>query len=627
MYRNNKANLGLRTICITVALLGMLFFTHSQFSSATPPSLIDVQLKTRSGDSSPLDSTEVFLFDVLIILTGSDTIASTDAVTVTYAIGTATGKTVELSINVANPPSYSYTEDVPVKEGDNGVITFTKISFKTSSTGATAIDYTTATTSPKQVDLSVEGGTISAQTPIEDITDVTSVAVGITSSGDDTAVTIGETVTVDVNVGNAMEGVAVVDPDAMKDDATDHKLLYDVGASGTATEVTLLLGDNDTHFTVTLPPVADGDIAGAFTFESVKLSLNNADGDTTAEVKTYTTVDTSILTLTDAGLTIDPSNAVTDVASVKVKISTSGDDSTVTNGETVNVEVTVGNAVEGIAVVDTGAMTGDATAHTLQYDIGASGASAEVTLFLGDNDTHFTGMLTVGAMTPAGAFTFESVTLSLQNGAGNALSPKERTYTTEMDSVIVVTLTDAGLTIDPPEVTAVEVLANATAVDNKAEGGDKVTFTAWITNSTDGLPLNVTVNYKISGTKDVTGSVLLANQGLNETDSATNRWSGTLTLADNVTAGNLTIVSIVVWAKNMDSSLTASMTFTAADAKATNVVKIEVPAPVDPPTDNKTTSASSSESSSDSPVSIFAMFILIASVSMAVGVYTLRRRQ
>ena len=62
-------------------------------------------------------------------------------------------------------------------------------------------------------------------------------------------------------------------------------------------------------------------------------------------------------------------------------------------------------------------------------------------------------MLTVGAMIPAGVFTFESVTLSLQNGAGMLFSPKKRTYTTEMDSAIVVTLTGAGLTIDPPEVT------------------------------------------------------------------------------------------------------------------------------------------------------------------------------
>ena len=498
MYRNNKGNLWLRTICITVALLGMLFFTHSQFSSATPPLFIEVTLKVVSGDSLPLDSTEGFLFEVLIKLPGSDTIASTDAVTVTYAIGTATGKTVELNVSSISPPLFHYVGGVQVTEGDNGVITFTKVSFKTSSTGATPIDYTTESTSSPVASLSVEGGTpISAQTPIEDITDVTSVKVKTSASGGDTTVTIGESVTVDVVVVNAAEGIVVVDPDAVTGAATDHILQYNIGTSGSSTDLDLFRGDNNTHFTGMLTVDAMTP-AGAFTFKSVKLSLNNADGDATAEVKTYTAADTSTLTLTDAGLTTDPTSDIT-------------------------------------------------------------------------------------------------------------------------------------------------VLTNATAVNNTAGVGDKVTFTAWITNSTNGLPLNVTVNYKITGTKTVSDSVLLTNQGLNETDSTINLWSGTLTIADTTTAGNLTIESVFVWLKNMDSSHTSNRTITAADAMATNVVNIDVPAPVDPPvdppTDNTTTSAtaattasastsaSSSESSSDSPVSIFAVFILIASVSMAVGVYTLRRRQ
>ena len=220
MYRNNKANLGLRIICITVALLGMLFFTHSQLSSATPPLFVDVTIKPGSGHTSPLDSTEGFLFDVLIKLPGSDTIASTDAVTVTYAIGTATGKTVELNASSITPPHFQYVAGILIKEGDNGVITFTKITFKTSST-ATPIDYTTATTSSPQVIVTVEGGTtISAQTPIEDITDVTSVKVKTSASGGDTTVTNGESVNVDVVVVNAAEGIAVVDTDAVTGDAT-----------------------------------------------------------------------------------------------------------------------------------------------------------------------------------------------------------------------------------------------------------------------------------------------------------------------------------------------------------------------------------------------------------------------
>ena len=618
MYRNNKANLWLRTICVSVALLGMLFFTHSQFSNAGAPTGIVVTISTTATTSIGVDETISFSVEVM-----TDETSSGDA-TLTYKIGSVT-KTATLTTGVANGAAspFTYMGSYDIVDGDNGAVTFTNVNFATS--GTPAADYTSSSTG-----LTTMITTLLVDT-IEDIGDVASVAVEISASGDDTVVSIDETVTVDVNVVNGDEGVPYLVNGAVKGDLTVNTLRYDIGASGTPTAVSLHLGDNNTHFTVTLPKVADGDTAGVFTFESVTLGLQNGDGDAPgSEPKTYTTETTSavVVSLTDAGLTIDPSKAVTDVTSVKVKISASGDDTTVTNGETVNVEVNVGSATEGVPVVPTD--TDVATDHTLQYKIGESGASTDLALFRGDNDTHFTGMLTVGAMTPEGAFTFESVTLSLQNGAGNALSPKERTYTTETTSDVIVTLMDARLTIDPPEVTAVEVLANATAVDNKAEGGDKVTFTAWITNSTDGIPLNVTVNYKISGTKDVTGSVLLANQGLNETDSVTNLWSGTLTLADNVTAGSLTIVSIVVWAKNMDSSLTASMTFTAADAKATNVVKVEVPTPVDNTTSSASASASdtsSSESSSDSPVSIFAVFILIASVSMAVGVYTLRRRQ
>ena len=611
----------------------MLFFTHSQFSSATAPNFIGVDISPGSTSTSPLDATEVFHFNVDIGLPTGDSIASTDAVTLTYAIGTATGKTVNLT-TVQAPPTYIYRSGgIMVREGDNGAITFTKITFKTSST-ATAIDYTTATTSSPQVTVT---GTISADT-IEDITDVTSVKVKTSASGGDTTVTNGESVNVDVVVVNAAEGIAVVDTDAVTGDATDHTLQYKI-AGGASSDLALVRGDNNTHFTGMLAVDAMTP-AGAFTFESVKLSLNNADGDATAEVKTYSTTTTVMVALTDGMLTIDPKRAVTDVTSVKVKISASGDDSTVTIGETVTVEVNVGKAAEGVPVVAT-STTGASTDHTLQYKIGESGASTDLALFRGDNDTHFTAMLPVGLGTIAGVFTFESVKLSLQNAAGDAVAAEVKTYTTETTSDVVVTLMDARLTTDPTS--DITVLTNATAVNNTAGVGDKVTFTALITNTTNGIPLNVTVNYKITGTKNTTGSVLLTNQGLNGTSTTTDLWTGILTITDNTTAGNLTIESIFVWLKNMDSSQTVNLTLTAADAMATNVVEVGASAPVDPPvdppTDNKTTSttaatiasastsASSSVTISDSPVSIFAMFILIASVSMAVGVYTLRRRQ
>ena len=755
MYRNNKANLWPRTICITVALLGMLFFTHSQFSSAAAPISISVSISTNLV--SPLDVGDGITLRATITPAGSETIVGN--VMLTYTIGDAT-KTANLpSTNNAAP--YMFRKFSSIQEGENGLIGFTKVNFATSDQAAADYD---ESSSPAVV-VTLNG--LSADTSA-DITNVTSVKVKTSASGGDTTVTNGESVNVDVVVGNAAEGVAVVADDAVTGDATDHTLQYKIG-TGASTDLALVLGDNDTHFTGMLA-VDSMTPEGAFTFESVTLSLQNGEGIAfTAKVLTYTAEMSSyvVVSLTDGMITIDPLKAVTDVSSVKVKISASGDDSTVTIGEIVTVEVNVGKAAEGVPVVTT-STTGAATAHTLQYKIGESGSSTDLALFRGDNDTHFTSMLTVGLGTTAGVFIFESVTLSLQNADGDALAAEVKTYTT--GTTPAVSYTDAGLTINPayavtditsvavsitgsgdgtdvtlsetvdvdvivvnapqgvaviandahtlqykigasgestdlallrgdndthfigmlavdemstPDVfifesvtlslqnaagnaitpkkatyttadntiltltyaaeltldptSGVLVLANVTAVNNTAGVGDTVTFTAWITNGTNDKPLNVTVNYKITGTKDVTGSVILTNQGPNETNSTVDIWNGTFTIPDNATAGNITIESIVVWLMNTDGN--TSRTISAAGAKATNVVNIDIPAPVDPPATNKTNSttaattasanasASSSESISGLPVSIFAVFILIASVSMVAGVYTLRRRQ
>ena len=484
MYRNNKANLWLRTICVTVALLGMLFFTHNQFSSARPPQVIQVTISTTA--TGTLDVGDTINFEIRVFPDGSHTI--TDA-TLTYTIGSAT-KTAALTFTaLTSDGTFDSTGSYTIAEGDNGAVGFTKINIATSDEAAT--DYTTASTSSPMVSLTIPSPAIMVAGVVTPVADVDSVAVGITSSGDDTDVTIGETVNVDVIVMDTTEGV--------------HQ----------------------------------------------------------------------------------------------------------------------------------------ATGNTLQYKI-AGGAAMNLTLDRGVNATHLTGMLPeVDAMTTAGAFTFESVTLSLNNADGDADPAVEKTYTTESTSDVVVALTDAGLTINPtnPVTDLSAILANATAVSNTAGVGDKVTFTAWVTNSTDGLAQNVTVNYKITGAKNATGSVMLTNQGLNGTSTTINLWNGTFTVANDTQAGNLTVVSVVVHLKSMPPSQTGNQTITAADAKATNVVKIDIPAPVDPPAANKTTSttaattasantsASSSVTISDSPVSIFAVFILIASVSLAVGVYTLRKRQ
>ena len=447
-------------------------------------------------------------------------------------------------------------------------------------------------------------GTIMVAGVVEPITDVTSVAVGITSSGGYTDVAIGETVNVDVIVEDSTEGVH---------QATGNTLQYKI-AGGASMDIALSRGDNGTHLKGTTLAVADGDTEGAFTFESVTLMVQNADGDAaTAATKVYTTTST-VVTLTDANLTIDPVVAVTDVTSVTVDIATSATGTDLVGGDSINVDVIVMDSAEGVH---------QETGNTLQYKIG-TGDSTDLSLSRGDNDTHLTGMLTVDAVTPAGLFTFESVTLSLQNAAGDANTARDTVYTTT--STVGVTLTDAGLTITPAiEVPNVEILANATTADNTAEGGDKVTFTAWITNMTDALVLNVTVNYRINGTDYVTGNLTLTNAGLNGNSTTQNIWNGTVTLADDA-EGDLSIMSLVIWAKNMDGRRINQQIITAANANATNVVTVEAAA-ANTTTSADTSATSSGETSDDSPVSIFAVFILIASVSVVVGVYTLRRRQ
>ena len=481
MYRNNKANLWLRTICITVALLGMLFFTHSQFSSALAPEAIHVTISTTT--TGTLDVGDTINFEILVFPDGTHTI--TDA-TLTYTIGSAI-KTAAITFSaLTSQGRFDSTESYTIAEGDNGAVGFTKINLATSDQAAA--DYTTtATASTKAVVLTIPSPAIMVAGVVEPVADVDSVAVGITSSGDDTDVTIGETVNVDVIVMDNTEGVH---------QATGNTLQYKI-AGGSPMDITLARGDNATHLTGMLEAVASGDTAGAFTFHSVKLILQNADGD--------------------------------------------------------------------------------------------------------------------------------------------AATPVEKTYTTESTSAVVVALTDAGLTIKPvyPVEDPTSIDLNITAAKTTLGINDSVTFAVNITDSTDGNAAKVTVNYQINGTA-YKGSIDLDKQ-----ENEKGLWNASLTITENTTSGNLTFVSLVVNLTSRDSSATAVKTYDATAAMITGKlnIAIDVPAPVDPPAANKTTSntaattasanasATSSVTISDSPVSIFAVFILIASVSMAVGVYTLRRRQ
>ena len=598
MYRNNKANLWLRTICVTVALFGMLFFTHSQFSIAAAPMSVEVTFSTTdTSDATPLEVDDSFTITAVLELADSETISGN--VRVTYLIGTSSESLMLTTSSTGSP--YTYSGSVMIESGKNGTIAFSKIRFATNV--EVASDYTT-TTAGTMVTVMFSPSTINVAT-LKDITDPTSIAVDISADGDDTTVTPTETITASVVVDHSDDGQPNI--------ANVPTLQYKIGESGTSTDLNLVNSGSALVGTIT---VDDSTAEGAFIFISVTLYLTNPDAGEVTETKVYDSSFTSVLTVTDAGLTI---KTVADPMSIAVDISADGDDSRVTNGETITVAVTVTNdATSGLE----GLHDHTTAAPVLTYKIG-DGDNKTLTLM--DNTTHWIASVSVTeSFTDAGTFTFVSLTLSLKNaGSGTAV----RTY---VDDGTILALTDAKLTIGYPATNPnlATLDLNITADGDDALGvDDKITFTAKVSNNTDtdGNVLSVKVHYKIKETSD---SIVLV-KGVDDT------WSAVLTINENTASGNLTFVSIEIGLENRNGKDTATRTYDASQAKIEGALNITID--VSAPVDNATSSASatssadsassSSETSSDSPVSILAIFLLIASVSMAVGVYTLRRRQ
>ena len=457
-----------------------------------------------------------------------------------------------------------------------------------------------------QVTTMYSPSTINVDT-IEDITDPVSIAVDISASGDDTIVTPTETVDVSVVVDYSEEGVYIHDSNNLP------TLQYKIGESGTPAGITLG-GGNRSELSGSLT-VTSLTAAGAFIFISVNLHLNNANGDETPETRVYDSSSTPVPSVTDAGLTI---KTVADPMSIAVDISADGDGDRVTDGEniTVAVVVTDDDATSGFE----GKHDGSTAAPVLTYKIG-DGDNQTLTLM--DNTTHWIVVIGITASFTGGdgVFTFVSLTLSLKNVAG---ATAVRTYVADD---VVLTPTDENLIIGypvtDPNLATLDV--NITADGDDALGvDDKITFTAKVSNNTDGNVLSVKVHYMINKTND---SIVLVKG-----DDGT--WSAVLTIKNTTASGNLTFVSVEIGLENRGGTDTATRTYDASQAmiKGALNITIDASAPVDNPTSSASAtssagSASSSETSSDSPVSIFAVFILIASVSMAVGVYTLRRRQ
>ena len=294
--------------------------------------------------------------------------------------------------------------------------------------------------------------------------------------------------------------------------------------------------------------------------------------------------------------------SVADPTAISVKISTSNALGTVNVNDTVKIEAnfTLADADEldtdnDEVVVNIKVNNSDDIPVILEPDAGAT--------------AKYSGELTVKASHGDGALTFSKIAIDTDKADPGPAA----VFNTTTDVNVTVTFAptainfDTTTNIDDPT----ELDVNITAADNTAGVGDEVSFTAKITNATAGKAVKAIVYYKIGDQK---ASIGLANRGKSI-------WSTPLTVSKDTTAGNLTFDSIEIVLDNEDSSKNVTRVYDATQADAADaLVKIDVPM-------DNASSSSSGETTSDSPLSFVAIFILFTSVSVAIGVYTLKRKR
>ena len=618
MYRNNKVNLWLRTICVAVALLGMLFFTHSQFSIAATPMSITVTV-TSSNSMSTVGIGNTVDFQIVITPASMETVDAT-SVLLYYSIGSgasASSFSVTPTLDMGKNTDFSHTHTLA--NGETGLFNIDAVRFET---GAESIANYTSDTSPGLTNTFVPAGGITANTP-DAITNPTSIDIIVSATStpgtnmDESTVINTETINIEVIVVESTDAVLVTST------GNEPDFTYKIG-TGASVVLTLTSGDNTTHWTGSIL-VGTGTGTGLFNIESVTLTLNNEDGDAVAEEKTYDAnsfpVPNGRVIPPGVVFIVSEAFAVADPTSIAVGITADGDgDGRVTNGENLTIEMLVVESTNGKINPSAG------SEPSVQFKIGED--AKNVTFTKGDNDTHWLAFVNVtDSYSSEGAFELTSVTLNLQNTDRNAAGNKMTVFEENSN---LLTVTGGDLTIETifRAIDPASIDVNITADSDEDLGiGDNITFSAKIVNSTadDGNVLNVTVHYKINMTNR---STVLTNQG-------GGLWNGTLTIMNATGSGNLTFVSVEIGLQNRDATDNITKHFDAATAMIEGALNITID--LTPAADNTTTSASattsaasnttSSETSTDSPVSIFAVFILLASISMAVGVYTLRRRQ
>ena len=286
---------------------------------------------------------------------------------------------------------------------------------------------------------------------------------------------------------------------------------------------------------------------------------------------------------------------------INVEFSVADTLTTVNSGDTINVKANV--------TLETGKVLG---AVKLFYSLGSTGAVAILTAAdSGDSDVSLG--IAVDGDTPNGVLTFDALEVVIDSDAA-------MNYTTDGTPAVTVTFAPKVINVDKDSTIGdpTELDLNITA-EKTVGAGDKVAFSAKIVNdSTNVQVLNATVNYKVGTEK--------ATIALEKGDDSV--WAKDLTIAADAKNGSLTFESIELGLGDGTGSVVRTY-----DAEIANVgdlnITVEVTAEMN---DTNTTSAgnntsSSGETTSDSPFSFVAIFILFTSVSVAIGVYTLKRKR
>ena len=287
---------------------------------------------------------------------------------------------------------------------------------------------------------------------------------------------------------------------------------------------------------------------------------------------------------------------------VSVEFSTADTLTTVNLGGTVTVKAN--------ATVDSSKTLG---AVKLFYSIGSTAA---VTTLATESDASadVSGTITVAAA-DSGALTFNALEVIVDSDAA-------ANYTTDGTPAVTVTFDPKVISVDGSNTIGDPTALDLNITAEKTVGaGDEVAFAAKIVNDTtaDALVtvLNATVNYKVGTDK----AAIVLEKGEKDV------WAKTLTIAADAKNGSLTFESIALDLTDGTTNITRTYGAEIAGVGDLNITVEVTAASMNDTTAGNDTSSSSGETTSDSPLSFVAIFVLFTSVSVAIGVYTLKRKR